>query len=161
MALGLSLLVRGGISGGIVLHFHISITRSGQLRFLVKGKYFVNFVALICAVYLRYAFSLLKHLLCHASVLIEDRLGDPLVQGQVLWLYLAEAEYGEDRLDDGVGRLQLEDRPGVTLAEGLNLGGRRRQVIPWVLQLRLVQVVHRFNLTDQPILPTLNENSFR
>jgi hypothetical protein len=57
--------------------------------------------------------------------------------------------------------LQLEDRPGVTLAEGLNLGGRRRQVIPWILQLRLVQVVHRFDLTYQPILPTLNENSLR
>ena len=104
---------------------------------------------------------MVEHLLCHARVLIEGRLGDPLVQGQVLWLYLPEAENGEDRLDDGVGRLQLEDRPGVTLAEGLYLGGRSRQVIPWVLQLRLVQVIHRFDLTDQSILPTLNENSLR
>ena len=161
MTLCLSLLVRGGIGGGIVLHFDISITRSGLLRFLVIGKDLVDFVALIRAVYLRYALSLLEHLLCDASVLIEDRLGDPLVQGEVLWLYLPEAEYGEDWLNDGVGRLQLEDCPGVTLAESLYLGGCSSQVIPWVLQLRLVQVVHSFNLTDQPILPTLDENSLR
>jgi predicted NodU family carbamoyl transferase len=57
--------------------------------------------------------------------------------------------------------LQLEDRPCVALAEGLDLRGRRRLVIPRVLQLLLMHVVHGLDLTDQPVLPTLNENSLR
>ena len=98
---------------------------------------------------------MLEHLLCHPCVCIEHRLGDSLVQSEVLRLYLTETEYSEDGLNDGIGRLQLEDRPGVTLAEGLDLRGRRRLVIPRVLQLLLVHVVHGLDLTDQPVLPII------
>ena len=99
---------------------------------------------------------MLEHLLRHASVCIEHRLGDSLVQSEVLRLYLAESEYSEDGLNDGIGRLQLEDRPGVTLSESLDLRGRCRLVIPRVLQLLLMQVVHGFDLTDQTVLPIKN-----
>ena len=61
--------------------------------FLLEVKNFVDLIALVRAVLLCDAFSLIKHLLGHTCVLIEHRLCDFLVKGEILWLYLTESEY--------------------------------------------------------------------
>jgi hypothetical protein len=71
---------------------------------------------------------------------------------------LSEPKHSEHWFNNRIGCLELQHRPSISLSKSFNLCCSCGEVIPWILELNLVQVIHSFNFADQTILPKQNEN---